>query len=171
MTLGITIIPTMQHDTRARLALPTEPLRRDHRMIRALLRDYDALAPEDTDRREWIFRELRRLLVAHLSLEEEIVYPAVEKMGTAQAARALKEARGVHDVLRRRLTELSELELEDPGFESKMRLLRLNVEEYAVTEERTIFAELRGLSPESGESLRRRLDRRRDELRHREGQA
>jgi iron-sulfur cluster repair protein YtfE (RIC family) len=158
-----------RHHTRARLTLPpTEPLRRDHRRIQDLLRDYDALPPEDKDRREWIFRQIRRLLVEHISLEEELIYPELEKRGSEQAAAALKEVRWVHELLRTQLTELSELDPDAAEFDPKMHLLRLNLEQYAATEERTIFSEIRGMGRQIGQLLRAQLDRRQEEVRERE---
>jgi hypothetical protein len=152
------------HHTRIRLGIPTGPLRRDHRKIRDLLREYDVLPPENDDRREWIFRELQRLLVLHFTLEEEIVYPAVHRMGTEQAMDSVEEARWGHRLVRYLLDEMDQLDPREPGFDSKMAILRLNVEQYVATEERTLLAEVRRMSAELQQSIQSQLEERREQL-------
>jgi hemerythrin superfamily protein len=153
-----------QHHTRIRLALATEFLRRDHRTLRELLNEYDSLPFEQRDRREWLFREIHQLLTLHFALEEEVVYPAVQKTGTERALASVEEARWGHRLVRYLLGEMSLLDPRDSGFDSKMGILGANLKEFAATEERTLFQEIRGMSREMQLALRIQLEERREKL-------
>ena len=152
----------------SRSDVPTEPLRADHRKIRELLHEYDDLPPDAGERREWLFRQIERLLILHFALEEEILYPAVQRTGTARAVESVEEARWGHRLLRQDLTELEETDPQDPEFGSRMDVLRSNLEQYATLEERSLFAEVRRMSREMRESLRAQLEQLREKLLDRE---
>jgi hemerythrin superfamily protein len=148
--------------------MPTETLRQEHREIRELLQAYASLPADDPLRRERLFDELHRRLLLHFALEEEVVYPAVRKLGVERALELVEEAEWGHRRLRQLLSELSQRSANDRSFDSKIGVLRLNLEHYADLEERTLFAELHGMSPERRESLRVELERTRGRLLDRE---
>jgi hemerythrin superfamily protein len=152
----------MSH-TRVRLSVPTEILRQDHRKIRELLEEYDAVPREDPDLRDEIFQQIHRLLLLHFLLEEEVLYPAVRRTGTERAVESVEEARWGHRLVRQLLAEMEPLGRGEARFESKMRLLRLNLEHYARAEERTLFAEVRSISREMQHRLLDQLEARREE--------
>jgi hemerythrin superfamily protein len=157
-----------EHHTKIWLGVPTELLHRDHRKIRELMREYDALPPENRDRREWFFREIHRLLMLHFALEEEVVYPAIQRAGTRRAMASVDAARWNHRLVRYLLNEMDLLDPRDPTFDSKMGILRVNLEQYAATEEQTLFAEVRSMSREMQEALRTQVEQHQEQLLERE---
>ena len=153
----------MSH-TRVRMSVPTESLRQEHRKIRELLREYSALPLDDRNQREWLFDKIHRQLLLHFALEEEIVYPAVKNTGVDEAIESVEEAQWGHRLLRQLLTELSQMSAQDRSFDSKMNVLRINLDHYIETEERTLFPGVREMSRELRESLRAQLEALRDRL-------
>lgn len=153
----------MSH-TRVLLSHPTESLRQDHRKIRGLLREYFSLPPEDRSRRGGLFDQIHREILLHFTLEEEILYPAIQKMGGERAQDSLEEARWGHRLLRQLLTELSQMDSDGEAFDSKVGLLMTNLEHYCDSEERGLFPEVRDMSRELRESLRSRLNSVRERL-------
>jgi hemerythrin superfamily protein len=154
----------LHHHTRIERGAPTELLHRDHRRIRELLREYDTLPLENRDRREWLFREIQRLLMFHFALEEDVLFPAVQSMGTKRAMGSVEEARWNHRLVRDLLNEMDLLDPRDLTFDSKMETLRVCLEQYAVTEERALFGQVRSMSRELREALRTRLEQRQEQL-------
>jgi len=158
----------MSH-TRVRLSAPTESLRLEHRKIRELLREYSALPLDDRNRREEIFDQIHRLLLLHFALEEEILYPTLRRTGTEQAAESVEDAQWGHRLLRQLLTELSQMNAQERAFDSKLNVLRMNLEYYMDAEERNVFPEVRELGREMRETLLQELEGLRNAMLDQEG--
>src|SRR5262245_39031181 len=133
--------------TRIRFSAPTEELRLEHRRIRELLHEFSAVPRDDRDRRELLLDWIHRRLLLHLILEEEVIYPALRKIGAEQALGPVDEAEWSHGLLRQLLTELSQMSAQDRSFDTRMSVLRINVEHYIDAEERLLFPLVRALSP------------------------
>lgn len=144
-----------QHHTRARPAL--DNLRREHRAIRKLLREFEAAPSENCDLGERLFRDIRRQIRMHFALEEEILYPAVLKSGTEQASGAVEKSRSGHERLRAQLTEMEHTGLRQPVSPSQRIDFRKNWEQDAAEEEGTLYVEVLRLSPEVRWALRAQL--------------
>ena len=153
----------MSH-TRVLLSHPTESLRQDHRRISGLLREYFSVPPEDRSRRGGIFDQIHREILLHFTLEEEILYPAIQKTGVERAVESIEEARWGHRLLRQLLTELSQMDSDGEAFDAKVGLLKTNFEHYSDSEERGLFPEVRDMTREFRESLRSRLEGVRERL-------
>jgi hemerythrin superfamily protein len=150
--------------TRIHSSSSTESLHQDHRKIRELLREYGAVPHGDRKHRDLLFERIHRELLIHFTLEEEILYPTLQRTGLERALDSIEEARWGHRLLRQLLTELSQMDSDGAAFDSKMGLLRANLDHYIETEERTVFREVREMSREVRESLRVRLETIRDRL-------
>jgi hypothetical protein len=85
-------------------------------------------------------------------------------MGTRRALGSVEEARWNHRLVRDLLNEMDLLDPRDPSFDSKMGILRVCLEQYAATEERTLFGQVRIMSPEMREALRTRIEQRQEQL-------
>lgn len=150
--------------TRARLPRPTDSLVADHREILSLLRDIEDFPADARDRREAAIRQLERRLLSHLTLEEEVIYPAVWRTGREQAIERIEEARWGHRILRQILSELVATDPEGDGVPPLALLLRENLEETSRLEEEHLFAELRPMGFGTLRVLRDRLEERREQL-------
>ena len=153
----------MSH-TRARIPLPTEALTQEHREIARLLREFDGLPPEDRGRREWIFRQVEQRLLAHFTLEEEVLYPAIWETGEERGIEGIEESKWGHRIVRQVLAELGRLDPGTPAFDSQMVVLRQDLEEHGRAEEEHLVPRVRSLLPETLRILRERLDERREQL-------
>jgi hemerythrin superfamily protein len=111
-----------------------------------------------------LFERIHRELLIHFTLEEEILYPTLRRTGVERALDSVEEARWEHRLLRQLLTEMSQMDSDGQAFDSKMGLLRANLDHYIETEEKTLFREVREMSREVRESLRVRLESVRDRL-------
>ena len=88
------------------------------------------------------FEQLGRLLAVHETAEEEVVYPAVRKM--VDDGDMLADARTAEEAeAKKALSELEELGVDHPDFESRLRSLQQIVLTHAENEEKEVFPELR----------------------------
>ncbi len=147
-------------DTRVRATRATDLLKADHDRVRELLADYLDNDEESVADRQALFGRLRKELMIHSQIEEDIFYPAIAELGdTDDAEDLVEEAREEHKVVRTLLEELSDLDPEVDEFDARMKQLAESVEQHATREEKEIF-------PLFGKLERDRRDEILEELRH-----
>jgi len=149
--------------TRIRAIMATAILRDDHRKVKDLFSQYEQLGDEGAaDSRLELFQQIRRELIIHSDVEEEIFYPAIESLGSkhGEARERVLEAREEHQGIRTLLDELGELQPDNEEFDDRMKALIESVSEHADREEEEIFPFFDDLS-------RGERDRVSDELRNR----
>lgn len=114
-------------------------LRRQHEEARRLLSQVEQLTG---DARRDEFQQLVQLLAVHETAEEEVVYPAVRKMvddgDTLADARMAEE-----DEAKKALSELEEIGVEHPDFDSQLDSFKQLVLAHAENEEQEVFPQLR----------------------------
>jgi hypothetical protein len=117
----------------------TDLLREQHAHVQTLF-DRVMEAPNRTRRSE-AFEELRRYIAVHETAEEMITHPVAR---AAVAGNSVVEQRlAEEDVLKARLAELDELDVEDPEFASGLSQLRVAISQHMDHEEREEFPLLR----------------------------
>ena len=110
-----------------------------HQQVRRLFSELERV---NGDARRDQFEQLVRLLAVHETAEEEVVYPAVRKM--VDDGDMLADARTAEEAeAKKALSELEELGVDHPDFESQLRSLRQIVLIHAENEEKEVFPELR----------------------------
>ena len=107
----------------------------DHAEAKRLLQAFDTVADE---RRHEAFRHIVKVLMAHESAEELVVYPALRDCAAGGAAIA-RDRMAEQEQAERLLADLERQDLDDPAFAGWFRQLRASVLEHAEMEERTVF--------------------------------
>jgi len=102
------------------------------------------------ERKQLLFDELAAQLAAHAVMEEKLFYPMV--LATQTQEFLLAED---HIAIRRALSELAAIDVDDPAFDTKLAVLTEEIEHHARDEEEEIvFPKLRRLlSQEQLEAL------------------
>lgn len=137
--------------TRIRAMAATAMLRDDHRKVRELFSQYEAIGDRSaTDSKLELFLELKKELSIHSELEEELFYPAIESLREERerAGGVVQEAREEHRTMKALLDELTDLQPEDEEFDSKIGSLIEVVSQHADQEEEEMFPYFEDLSKE-----------------------
>src|SRR4051794_3363892 len=116
---------------------PTKLLEADHRQVEAL---FEAIDKGDGDTRLPLIDELKTSLLAHMQLEERILYPA---MAPATGEEAVEEGNKEHELARKSLADMVELGPDEPGFGAAMEATKAGIEHHVKEEEEEVFPELR----------------------------
>lgn len=88
----------------------------------------------DDERKTALFVELADKLAAHTAIEEQIFYPAIVK-AQATTEEMLLEAVEEHLSVKRVLADLLELEVTDPQFDAKCKVMKEQLEHHNREEE------------------------------------
>jgi len=112
-------------------------LERQHREAEQL---FLKIEQADTDEKEELFDELSDALAVHAAIEERHFYPATKDVRTAEM---LQEAVEEHLSMKRLIADLLEMEPGEAQFDSKITVLRQQVEHHVKEEEGELFAKVR----------------------------
>ena len=121
---------------------PTKLLEADHRKVEDLFARIEAA---EGDARTPLVRELEENLKAHMALEEEVVYPAMEPVTGAEA---VEEGNKEHELARKTLAEMIALAPDEPGFGGALEAVKAGIEHHVEEEEGEVFPKLRKEAPE-----------------------
>lgn len=142
----------------------TRLLRNDHQALERLFTQLAETSAGDVQYRRLIFRLIKSELEAHSRVEEEVFYPAVMRLRSAQARESVRAALEQHQSLDGLLAEIDQLEPDDPEFAARMRTLRQSVDRHVLAEEGALFSEARiHLTDERLEALGRQMELRKRE--------
>ena len=114
----------------------TELLKKQHREVKALFGKAKKAAPSQ---RRGVLDEITEKLRAHMTIEEDIFYPAVREIGTKKTEEIVPEAYEEHHVVALVLDELPEVDVEDDRFEAKVTVLDELIEHHVEEEEGEMF--------------------------------
>ena len=114
----------------------TELLKKQHREVKTLFRQ---VKKADARGRRSGMDEIAAKLEAHMRIEQEIFYPAVQEIGTKKADEIVPEAFEEHHVVELVLSELPGVDPKDERFEAKMTVLEELVEHHVEEEEKEMF--------------------------------
>ena len=132
-----------------------------HRLLEARLKAaVDATQPHA---RAALVEQLGEHLAAHIASEEEVFYPAVKALRTADV---LLESLEEHLSLKRLLADLIDLPPEAPTFAAKLKVLKEQAEHHHREEEEHLFPKvLRFWDPQQLDVLGRQMMRLQQDLR------
>jgi len=124
-------------------------LRNDHDALKALFNKFNKPSARNQNGRKELFNEIRREILVHSQMEQEIFYPALSATASTEAAGIVGKAEQEHHAVEKLLQELSGMNPgSDKNFESKMALLIESVVAHIQMEEEEIFDEARKNLPE-----------------------
>jgi iron-sulfur cluster repair protein YtfE (RIC family) len=115
----------------------TKLLEADHRKVEELFEQIDAAEGEE---RTPLIDELSSALKAHMELEEQVFYPAMEPVTGAES---VEEGEKEHELARKSLAEMLALAPDEPGFGAAMEAVKAGIEHHVEEEEGEIFPQLR----------------------------
>jgi hemerythrin superfamily protein len=143
--------------------LATDVLKRNHQAILELFDQYRRAGHGDHRRKKDLFDRIRRAVRTHLSLEEEMLYPAMTRRPSPEAGRALDGILQDHLLIDDLLTSLAELRPQDREFDARIAGLRRAVEDHLLLEQKGPYGEIqRALKRKAleklGERIRARID-------------
>ena len=121
---------------------PTKLLEADHRKVEDL---FSKIEDAEGDARMPFIQELEMSLRAHMQLEEDVVYPAMEPVTGAEA---VEEGNTEHELARKTLADMLALAPDEPGFGGALEAVKAGIEHHVEEEEGEVFPKLRNEAPE-----------------------
>ena len=135
---------------RGRDSGPLEPhdalvlLAADHTAILAMFRDYQRRRKGATPvEKGKLALRICHLLTIHAEIEQQVFYPAAERVLGKKGETLLVEARVEHVVIRDLVEKLEQLPAKHPAFDATMKTLGVHATRHFQEEETGLFAKLR----------------------------
>jgi iron-sulfur cluster repair protein YtfE (RIC family) len=141
----------------------TDLLKRQHKEVKGLFKKIEKT--ENARTRRQLLDQIATDLEAHMTIEEEMFYPAVRELGTRKAEEMVAEAYEEHHVVKLVLAELPQVDPEDERFEAKMTVLSELVQHHVEEEEDEMFTSAQKLGTDELEDLGERMEQRFEEVR------
>lgn len=127
-----------------------ELLTAQHREVDALFLEFEAAGEKAFRTKEGIYEKIAEKLRLHTELEEKYFYPAAQRVDKDLIGEAQEE----HAVVKELLAKIDELAAEDTTFQSKVVVLRENVQHHVREEESELFPKCKSkMSKESLEEI------------------
>jgi hypothetical protein len=129
-------------------ATPTDALtllETDHRRLEALLRQGEETTERAVKGRADLLRTIVSALTVHERIEEQLLYPALEKYPEAHAI--VLEGFQEHHVADLIVGELEDVATDDEQWAAKFKVLKENIEHHIQEEEGPMFRTARGVMP------------------------
>ena len=114
---------------------PITIIKKDHRKVEALFKEYKGLGDTAFKTKQDIAMEIIGLLTVHAEMEEVIFYPRLEEVFNKEGDKIVEEGIAEHGVAKTLMFEIERLSPEDPQFEAKMEVLRESVSHHVKEEE------------------------------------
>ncbi|HEY8614689.1 hemerythrin domain-containing protein [Phenylobacterium sp.] len=113
-------------------------LKRDHREVERLFKQYEQ-AKEDDARKQEIFQQIALELKVHTQVEEEIFYPESREFVKEQDT--VNEAEVEHQSAKDLIAQLEGMQPSDDYYDAKVKVLQEMVEHHVEEEEKEYFPE------------------------------
>src|SRR5262245_29446350 len=124
-------------------------LKNDHESLKAMFEKFKkSSAARNQNGKKDIFNEIRRELLIHAQMEQEILYPALTGTASSRAPELISKAQREHQAMDKLIQELTNMGATDKAFDMKMAVLMDQVLQHVEMEEEEIFDEVRKNLPE-----------------------
>ncbi|HEX8174990.1 MAG TPA: hemerythrin domain-containing protein [Pyrinomonadaceae bacterium] len=134
-----------------------ELLKKDHQKVSEMFKQLEETTERAVKTREELFGKLKQELDIHARIEETIFYPAIKE--AEETHEITLEAIEEHNVVKRLLSELDSMPVDDERWTAKLTVLKENVEHHVEEEEGEMFKDARKvLSTEQVEELGTRME-------------
>jgi len=117
----------------------TALLEKDHAAVKALFKKFEDAGDRAQQTKQRLFNDIKAELDVHAAIEEEIFYPAMQRVRAKEVQDQVLEAIEEHKVVKTLLKEIAQLTPDDDEFDAKMKVLHENVEHHADEEEEEMF--------------------------------
>jgi hemerythrin superfamily protein len=143
----------------------TALLKKDHTTVKALFKKFEEAGDRAGQTKQRLFHEIKAELDVHAAVEEEIFYPAMQKVRSKETQDLVLEAIEEHKVVKTLLEQIGQLTPDDDEFDAKMKVLQENVEHHADEEEKEMFPQAKEhLSEERRAELGEQMEGRKEAL-------
>ena len=121
----------------------TELLTKDHKEVKSLFKQYEALAEAEAPagERETLARLICQLLTVHATIEEEIFYPAVRK--AIDDGDLLDEAEVEHASAKELIAQIESMKASEPLYDAKVKVLGEYIDHHVKEEQDELFPKAR----------------------------
>ncbi len=116
-------------------------LRDDHKRIKGLFRQSDAIDVKAHDMKEGVIRQIFMELNIHSKLKEDIFYPLLEDSTDSNLLGRVEEAKAVLQTMDNQITELQRIAYGDVRFSDKLRELIETAELHFEEEEKYLLSQ------------------------------
>lgn len=141
-------------------------LREDHDKVRELLSQLSSTTNRAAKKRSELLQKLKKEVLIHTQIEEEIFYPAFRDSKAEESKRLFYEAKEEHRAVDELV--LPDVETTEPSseeFAGRIKVLKDMIEHHAEEEEKEIFPKSKkALGKEELEELGERMAERKQEL-------
>lgn len=141
-------------------------LREDHDKVRELLSQLSSTTNRAAKKRSELLQKLKKEVLIHTQIEEEIFYPAFRDSKAEESKRLFYEAKEEHRAVDELV--LPDVETTEPSseeFAGRIKVLKDMIEHHAEEEEKEIFPKAKkALGKEELEELGERMAERKQEL-------
>lgn len=117
-------------------------IKSDHTKVKKMFKEFEETVETDTQQASEICDQILAELSLHTEMEEQIIYPLLK----GQDEKLFYEAQEEHHVAKTLMSELQEMEADDPSFQAKMTVLQENIAHHIKEEESEMFDKIRELS-------------------------
>jgi hemerythrin-like domain-containing protein len=136
-------------------------LKEDHRRVKKMLAELESTTERGVKTREELFARVKRELVVHEAIEEEIFYPALKEHPKTKdiALEAYEE----HHVVDTVMAEIEGVAYDDETWGAKFKVMKENLEHHIEEEEGEMFKQARQVFDQDelaqlGESMKARKE-------------
>lgn len=112
-------------------------LESDHRKVEALFRNFESA--QQRRQKQQLLDAIVQELSIHSTVEEELVYPALDGSNHRKTAEAVEE----HHIMKMSLAELAQIDADDPRVHAKVKVLSDIMRHHVKEEERVLFSQLK----------------------------
>jgi hemerythrin-like domain-containing protein len=143
----------------------TSLLKKDHRVVSALILAWEKARVVDVEARKALFRQIRNQLSIHAEAEEEILYPVIRNMNSVFAGIDIDEAFREHWQIKNLLYLIERMEPMASDTQDKMRELKEAIAHHVGEEESELFPFIeRAMSRQQQQELGARIHARKLQL-------
>jgi hemerythrin-like domain-containing protein len=139
-------------------------LTEDHKQVKALFHDYEKLSDNAHKRRQQVVERVFHELEVHTKIEEEFFYPAMRAKADDEGQDMVSEACEEHHVVDVLMSEMKQLEPDNPEYAAKFSVLMENVEHHADEEEKELFPLAKKLLRDELDDMGQQMERRKEQL-------
>ncbi len=144
---------------------PFNMLKEDHKKVKALFKEFEETGDKAFKKKEEISQKVFTELEIHTTIEEEILYPSIEKAADEKETEELvKEAFAEHAVVKDLIEEMKEMGCEDENFAAKFKVMQENVEHHIEEEEGELFPKAKKILGDQSEEIGDEMQERKEEL-------
>lgn len=143
---------------------PFTLLKDDHKKVKALFKEYEALGDMSFRKKEKIAEQVFQMLEVHMFIEEDIFYPSIEMNTDLEGKDLVLKAYEEHKVVRDLIDQLQDMEIEDETYDAKFKVMSENVIHHIEEEESEVFPKAKKALSDAADEISEQMQSLQEEL-------